>query len=268
VNFNEKKVIVTGAGQGIGKAIAQRFLHSGASVVIADLHVGHSAGLIKDFPKTAVFCKTDLSVEEKIKALMQFTQERFGGLDFIINNARPKIPKTEHASHSSETLLDGWQIGMDVLLKAPALMAKHALKLLEKSSSPAIVNLVSTNAIFIAPQPMVYHVAKAGLIQMTRYLAYTLGSSNIRVNAVAPGIVDVPDSPKPLTSVPVNKKTAEIAVPLQRAASVEEIASSVLFLCSEESTYITGQVLTVDGGITLGDQFHVVRKALNSQGFS
>ena len=127
----------------------------------------------------------------------------------------------------------------------------------------SIVNIGSTNAFFVSHQPLAYHVAKAGLIQLTRYLACEFGSDGIRVNCICPGLVDIYDNNKPLTSDPANKAITELSVPLRRAAFAEEIAEAVLFLCS--SAYITGQVLTLDGGISLNDHFHLVRKAFQSQ---
>lgn len=265
--FHGKCALVTGGAQGIGRGIVRAFVQAGARVVIADLFPEKAEDLVKEHPGQVRAVKTDLSKAEDISNLLERTQEAFGRLDFVVNNARPKLERTPQPAPVDQTLLDGWTTGIDVLLKAPALVVKSALPLLRKSETPSVVNIVSTNALFIAPQPMVYHVAKAGLIQMTRYLAYVLGPERIRVNSLGPGIVDVMDTPRPLTTVPVNKATADIAVPLKRAATVEDIAQSVLYFCSPASAYVTGQTLLLDGGITLGDQFHVTRQALQSQGF-
>jgi 3-oxoacyl-[acyl-carrier protein] reductase len=108
-----------------------------------------------------------------------------------------------------------------------------------------------------------YHVAKAGLVQLTRYLAVEFGPHNIRVNAICPGLVDIPDRGQPLTADPVNRAVTETIVPLGRATSPEEIAELAVFLCTDAAAYMTGQVLMLDGGETLIDQFYAARKAFN-----
>lgn len=266
-DLKDKTAIITGGAQGIGKGIVEAFVQQGANVVIADLNEERGRKLSALLGKRAVFQRTDLTLEDDIRELVSFVATRFNGLDFMINNARPPLARCSPGTPIEDSLLDGWDIGVDVLLKAPCLLAQNALPLLRGATSPAIVNIASTNAYFIGLQPLVYHIAKAALVQMTRYTAYIFGANGIRVNCVAPGIVDILDHNQPLTGVPLNRKTAEIAVPLKRAALVEEIATSVLFLCSDASSYINGQVLFADGGITLGDQFHVTRTALSTSEF-
>lgn len=254
-----KVALITGAAQGIGRVIARVFASEGASVVVSDIQetAGEAtAQAIRDIGLRALFVKTDLCQEKDIKAMIDFAVENCGYLDIVINNARPKL----HRLPFPESL-DDWDLAMDVLLRAPALTAKHALPQLLKSGGGSVVNIASVNAFFISHQPVAYHVAKAGLLQLTRYLAYELGPRGIRVNAICPGLVDLDDR-KPLTSDPVNKMTTELAVPLRRASSAEEIAEAALFLCTDSSAYVTGQVLIMDGGLTLGDHFHVARKAL------
>lgn len=258
-----KTAILTGGAQGIGKGIATSLVQQGANVVIGDIDDAKSLELISLLGNSAAYKRTDLSQESDIESLVSFATGRFGNIDFVINNARPKLPRSTADSPMQESFMNGWDVGMDVLLKAPCLLIKYALPFLGRATAPAVVNIASTNGLFIAPQPLIYHVAKAGLIQMTRYAAYVLGPQGIRVNCVAPGLVDIFDQNRPLTVFPANKKTVEIAVPLRRAAVVEDVAASVLFLCSNASSYVNGHVLFVDGGITLGDQFHVARTALN-----
>jgi NAD(P)-dependent dehydrogenase (short-subunit alcohol dehydrogenase family) len=112
----------------------------------------------------------------------------------------------------------------------------------------------------IASEPAGYHIAKAGVEQLTRYLAYALGPQKIRVNAVAPGLVDREQGPK-LSDNPLNQAVIDVAVPLGRAASAIDIANVVAFLCGEQSAYVTGQVITVDGGLSIREPFDVGRRA-------
>jgi len=257
-----KVAIITGAAQGIGRVIARVFAEESASVVIADIQEGPgqaAAQDIRDAGQHALFIKTDLRREKDIEAMIDSTTDNFGRLDIVINNARPQLPQVPFAES-----LEYWDLAMDVILKAPALIAKHALPRLLKSGGGSIVNIASVNAFFVTSyQSVAYHVAKAGLLQLTRYLAVESGPQNIRVNAICPGLVDLYDKDKPLTADPVNKSVAELVVPLKRAASAAEIAEVALFLCTDAAAYITGHVLAVDGGEMLGDHFYVARKAFN-----
>jgi glucose 1-dehydrogenase len=258
-----KVAIVTGAGQGIGKAIAMAFADAGASVVIADIQekTGEAtAQAIIKKGKKASFIKTDLRRESDIEKMVAFAAEKYGRLDIVINNARPKLSPQLPYSES----LEEWDLAINVFLKAPALTAKYALPLLIKAGGGSIINIASVNAFYIAPyQPAAYHVAKAGLVQLTRYLTVEFGQYNIRVNALCPGLVDNTDRGKPLTADPVNRAVTDVVVPLKRAASPEEIAEIALFLCTDTARYITGQALMADGGEMLKDHFHVARDAFN-----
>lgn len=254
-----KVALVTGAGRGIGRIIAEVFSAAGASVVITDVQEVQGQAVaqsISDAGRNALFFAANLRQEDDIKGMVDFAVSNFQRLDIVINNARPRLQHLPLGESLSE-----WDLAMDVLLKAPALTAKHALPQMARSGGGSIVNVASTTASFISHQPLAYHVAKAGLLQLTRYIAYEFGSQRIRVNAICPALVDLYDDNKPLTSDPVNKAVADLVIPLGRASSGAEIAEVALFLCTDASAYITGQVLTIDGGLTLGEHFHIARKA-------
>lgn len=255
-----KVALITGAAYGIGRIIAKVFAEAGASVVIADIQETRGemvARTIRDAGLRAVFVKADLRRESDIKAMIDFAVDSFNRLDIVINNARPRLRHLPFAES-----LEEWDLAMDVLLKAPAIAAKYILPELLESGGGSIVNIASTNAFSISHQPVTYHVAKAGIVQLTRYMAYEFGPKGIRVNAICPALVDLYDEDRqPLTSDPVNKVMTELVVPLKRASSAEEIAGAALFLCTDVAAYITGQVLIIDGGVTLGDHFRVARKA-------
>jgi len=257
-----KVALITGAAHGIGRIMAKMFAEKRVSVIVADIQEEQGeavAAAVRDQGLQALFVKADLCQESDIKAMVDFAVESFGRLDIVIHSARPRLRRLPYAES-----LEEWDLAMDVFLKAPALMAKYALPHLRKSGGGNIINISSVNAAFIAShQPAAYHVAKAGLEQLTRYLAVEFGPQAIRVNAICLGLVDLYDENKPLTGDPVNKAVTELVVPLKRAASAEEIAEVALFLCTDAAAYITGHVLRVDGGEMLGDHFHVARKALN-----
>ena len=250
--------LITGAARGIGRVMARSFAEEGTAVVIADLEeaAGEAVtGEIRREGGQALFIKTDLRQEMDIRAMVEATVKAFTRLDVLINNARPRLQRLPFAES-----LEEWDLAMAVLLKAPVLAAKYAFPHLAASGG-SIINIGSTNAFFISHQPAAYHVAKAGLVQLTRYLAQEFGPQGVRVNCICPGLVDVPDAKTPLTSDPVNKAVTELIVPLQRAASPEDIARAALFLSTTSSAYLTGQVLTIDGGVTAGDHFHAARRA-------
>ena len=253
--------IITGAAQGIGKTIADVFAREGAAVVVADIQQAGEkvAQDIRDTGRQALFVKTDLRQESDIIAMIEATVNSFKRLDIVINNARPKLQRLPFAESLKE-----WDLAMDVSLKAPVLTTKYAVPHMLKSGGGSIVYVATVDAFFIAlHQSVAYHVAKAGLVQLTRYLAVEFGPQGIRANAVCPGIVDLYDRDKPLTADPVNRAVADIVVPLKRAASAKDVAEATLFLCTDAAAYITGHVLILDGGMTLGDHFHVARDVFN-----
>ncbi len=259
--LKDKVAIVTGAAQGIGRAIAEAFAREGATVVVADIEQAGEkvAQNIRDTGHQALFVKTNVRHESDIMAMTEATVNSFKRLDIVVNNARPKLQRLPFAESLKE-----WDLAMDVLLKAPVLITKHAVPHMLESGGGSIVNIASVDAFFIAShQSVAYHVAKAGLVQLTRYLAVEFGPQGVRANAICPGIVDLYDRDKPLTANPANRAVAEIVVPLKHAASAKDVAEAALFLCTDAAAYITGHVLILDGGMTLGDQFHVARNAFN-----
>ena len=264
--LSNKVALITGAGSGIGRVIAEVLAKAGATVIISDIQkdVGQSVAerICKQGMK-AFFIPCDLSKEEEIRTLIQQSIKKCRRLDIVVNNARPKLDLV-----SFEDSFKDWDLGIDVLLKAPALVLKYAMPFLIKTKNAKVVNVASTNAFLVSHQPLVYHVAKAGLIQLNRYIAFQFGHLGVRANVVCPGLVDLSDGRNPLTSNKMNKKIVELIVPLQRAASPHEVADVVLSLCLDSSSYVTGSVINVDGGVTLGDHFHIARKAfLGSNSF-
>ena len=247
-----KIAVVTGAAQGIGRGIASVLCEAGAKVLIVDLNEekgGEVAQLLSKGDSEAVFYKADLREETEIKAGMDFAGEKWGGIDILVNSARPFIKSDIRYEDSFEE----WDYVTDVLLKAPAMTAKHAFPYLAKSTYPSIVNISSSCAFSVLPNVQVsYHVATAGVIQLTKFLAVQFGQEGIRVNCVAPNLVIAPDKPVPRG---MDGDLVRKVVPLGRPASAEEIAKAVKYLCGEESSYITGHVLNVDGGLDVLDNY-------------
>lgn len=251
-----KVVLITGAVQGIGKSIAEKFANQGASIIISDVQDGEKiAKTMQDKGNDVLFCKTDLRKEKEIQKLIQFVIDKRKVLNVIVNNARPKLEVLSFTESMKE-----WDLAMDVLLKGPALLCKYGLPHLEKSKG-CVINIASTNAFTVSHQPVAYHVAKAGLVHLTRCLAQEFGPKGVRVNAICPGLVDLDDREKSLTSNPVNKALVESIVPLKRASTPEDIAELAFFLCSKASNYITGQGIILDGGLGVKDPFYIAQKS-------
>lgn len=251
----DKVALVTGGAQGIGAGIVKVLVERGARVAIVDKNAETAAAYaatLSNSDQHVVSIQADISTEEGCRSAVNDVIASFGALDMLVNNAAPGRNK----AHIGR--LDGpdWQAHAEVVLQGAARLAEASLPHLRKASMPAIVNISSVTAAAVAPEQCSwpYHVSKAGLEQMTRYLASQFGGDNIRVNAVAPGLVDREGGMK-ISDNPENRKIIEAIVPLKRAATAEEIGAIVSFLCSEDASYITGQVLVADGGMGIRENF-------------
>lgn len=252
-----KVALITGAAQGIGKGIAKVFAHEGAVVVIADLQEEKGQAAADSLDGQGAFIHTDLRQDSDIEQMIAFTVEKYGALDILINNATPPKGLTS----SFEEMVEDWDTTMDLLLRAYMVTAKFAHPYMQRTNGGSIVNMGSTLAFSIAEQQScAYHVAKAGVTQLTRYLAWELGNDGIQVNCICPALVDRSERPS-LTNDPTNQSVVDITVPLKRAGNYKDIAYTSLFLCSDEAKYLTGQSIILDGGLTLGSQFEVAKAA-------
>ena len=247
----QKVALITGSSQGLGKVIAKKLSSVGYKLILADIKDNTLSSL-----EGSLFIKTDLKEEEQVKNLITQGMEYFKSIDVIINNARPALDQ----SLSFEKSMDEWVLAADVILKAPALIAKYAFPYMKKRRYGNIINICSANAFFISHQPASYHAMKAGLVQLTRYLAKISGEYGIRVNAISPGLLELKDKGKITLSNEGNQKIVQTIIPLKRAGTAEEVSDLVLFLLSENSAYITGQTIVIDGGLELLEQFHAAQK--------
>jgi 3-oxoacyl-[acyl-carrier protein] reductase len=255
-----RRAIVTGGAQGIGAAIARGLVAAGGKVTIVDRQADKARTLAAELGGDVVGLGADLGSSGDCRAAARAAVEAMGGLDILVNNAAPgrdrgmigRIADTDWDGHES------------VVLRAAAAMAEAALADLAASGRGAIVNISSilSTEVGMDQSSLAYHVSKAGLDQFTRWLAVKAGPG-VRVNAVAPGLVDR-DAGQKLTDNPVNKKIVEAVVPLRRAAAAAEVCAAVVFLASDAASYITGQVLRVDGGLGLHEVFGASLRAYNA----
>ena len=254
------RAIVSGGAQGIGAGICLELALEGATVAIADLQIKKSEELVKKITKlgkNAIAIKADISSKKSCEQLVEITVDKLGGLDILINCAAPNRDKTKMMNISDSD----WDIHQSIVVEASAFLSDAASKHLKASGRGVIVNIssVTSEGIGVGHCSWPYHVSKAGLNHLTRWLASRFGSEGIRVNAVSPGLVDRDEGPK-LSDNLEHKALVEEVVPLGRPAKTKEIAQAVAFLCSEKSSYITGQVLVVDGGLSVCESYAQARK--------
>ena len=250
--LKNKKAIVTGGSRGIGEGIVKRLYNEGAEIIIADIREELAENLIKDLDHNQIsFFQADLSQEEEIKKLMNYTKTKWGSLDFLINNAG-----IEDGYTLAEQTYESYRKTMKVNMDAPFLCSKYALSLLEKSKTPRIIMITSIQGVRGYKGNISYNTAKGGLINMTRVLAVELAEKNILVNSVAPGFINTPLSVMKDGNLEwdtdwfndVYLKYEKL--PMGRYGNPDDIAGAVYFFCSEDSKYVTGQTLLVDGGVS------------------
>jgi NAD(P)-dependent dehydrogenase (short-subunit alcohol dehydrogenase family) len=242
----EKVAIVTGGGSGIGRSTAIRFAKEGAKVTVADIDPANgeeTVSLIRESGGDAIFVKTDVKDSNQVKELITNTTNAFGGLHIMVNNAG-----IGHAEVKSVELSEGeWDHVIDINLKGVFLGIKYAVPEIIKSGGGAIINTSSLLGLKGKKYQAAYNASKAGVVVLTQNAALEYGKNKIRVNAIAPGVID--------TNIIVGWKQDERKWPiisranaLGRIGTPDEVANAILFLASEEASFITGTTLSVDGG--------------------
>lgn len=252
-----RRALVTGAAQGIGAGIARVLAAKGAIVVIVDVQAQEAATLAREIGGHAV--TADLATVEGCATAVAEAVTFAGGIDIIVNNAAP----ARNRDLVGEIEGSDWDAHATLVLQSVTRLLSAAKPYLGAGAS--IVNISSINASAIEADQCTwpYHVSKAGLNQLTRYLACRLGPDGIRVNAVAPALVDR-DIGRKLSDDPEMARIIRATVPLGRAASATDIGNTVAFLASDQASYITGQIITVDGGLGAREVF--AAGILGSQG--
>ena len=250
MRLNERVAIVTGGASGIGKSISLALAREGARVVVADLMEEPREGgtptveAIHDRGGTARFLRTDVSSWDDVDALVGQTVEEFGQLDIMVNNAATGVGKP-----LLETTEEEWDHVMAVNIKGVFFGCKRAIQQMltqpvRAEARGRIVNISSQHGMISAPRNCAYGVGKAGVVYLTRQVASDYAQDHIICNAVAPGRIL---TGKP-TGGPDSLEYSRSRTPLPRLGRPEDVASAVVFLSSDEATYITGENLMVDGG--------------------
>lgn len=250
MRLENKVAVITGGASGMGKATVLRFLKEGAKVVVADFNSHTGAATIEEcnalgFSDKVRFIKTDVASEQDIEAMIQCAIDQFGRLDIVFNNAGVGGA----LGPLTETTLEAWDYTMDVMAKGVFLGLKHAAKvMIDQGQGGTIINTASVAALSGDGGPLVYSAAKAAVVSLTRTTAVELAKHKIRVNAICPGFILTPlaDGGRPEKA----RVTFAAAQPWPECGSGEDIAGVALFLASEDSRFVTGDYILVDGGMT------------------
>ena len=236
--FTDQVVVVTGAGHGIGQAVAERFASEGAHVVVNDLHQARAEEVAAKMPG-ALAVEADVSKKADVDALFDKTLERYGTIDVLVNNAGN--------IHAARHFLDGdeawWDSLLDVNLKGAFLCSHRAAQVMVRKHSGVIISMSSGGATKAHRGNVAYDASKGGIEAMTRAMALDLAPYGVRVNAIVPGLI--------LTYDLTEEQAVERGqvVPLGRLGKAEDLAGPTVFLATEDARYITGACLVVDGGV-------------------
>ncbi|MGI8835100.1 MAG: SDR family NAD(P)-dependent oxidoreductase [Pyrinomonadaceae bacterium] len=250
--MNDKVALITGASSGIGRATAEAFAANGARVVLAARRQDELGSLVTEIEARggkATAIKTDVSAAKDVERLVAHAIEAFGRLDYAVNNAGIE----GQLAGITDLAEDEWDRVLDINLKGTFLCMKYeARAMLDGGHGAAIVNVGSVNSFLGFQTGSAYVASKHGLIGLTTSVSAELAPQGIRVNLVCPGFIDTPMHRRGREKLgdELYDKTL-LTVHLRRAGRPEEIARSILFLCSDEASYITGTTLTPDGGFTL-----------------
>lgn len=251
-----KMAIVTGGAQGIGRAIVERFAREGAAVVIADVQEkgAEVAAEIKAATNADVlFRQTDVSQEIEIKKLVGGYGDKFGQLDIIVNNAW----QWTKGRQTVETIdVEEWERGFRLTMSATLWSAKYSVPYMKRGGS--LISMASVHGIHAGLGWLPYDPVKGGLLHLVKVLAVELGSQNIRVNAISPGLIITDANKERIGEERIQLESH--AYPLGRPGRAEEVANVALFLASDESSFITGHNLVVDGGMTIQLQDDVLSR--------
>ena len=253
MRLSGKVAIVTGGGSGIGRAVCELFAQEGASVVVADTDPEggqETVARIKSAGGEAVFVPTDVSEESQVEELVRTALDAYGAVNVLVNNAAAFVFRTVEEITESD-----WRLAIDVNLMGAALLIKHVLPAMKVGGGGAIVNMGSIGGFTAQPASVPYSASKAALIQLTRSAAMELSPHQIRVNCVSPGSTLTPAFERipQLASGNREEVLRDMASSnlMKRLADPKEIAYGVLFLASDEASFVTGESLVMDGGQTI-----------------
>ena len=245
MRLKDRVAIITGGARGIGKKISQAFLEEGASVYIFDVNQEEGARTVGEFQQAydnkVNFFKVDITDEKGVEQSIKKIIEAEGRIDILVNNAG--ITRDNLVLRMS---LEDWKKVIDINLTGAFICSKHTVKYMVKKRSGKIINISSIVGVHGNAGQSNYSSSKAGIIGLTKTLARELAGRNILVNAIAPGYIETEMTEK--LSDKIKEKLTE-QIPTGRLGSVDDVAKTALFLASDDSNYITGTVINLDGGM-------------------
>ena len=248
MRLQSKVAIVTGAASGIGRATAELFAKEGAKVVVADIDSAGGEQTVSNILSTggeARFVLADISKDEDARRICDETAKAYGRIDILVNNAAAFVFK-----RLEEATVEDWQRALSVNIMGTALCTKYAVEHMKKGGGGAVVNVGSVHGFVGQPGYLPYAATKAALVQMSRNMAVELGSFNIRVNCVCPGAVLTEHTLHRLKELGSSVDAMAAEHPLKRGSQPGESAAAILFMASQDSSFVTGASLMVDGGYT------------------
>ena len=249
MRLKDKVAIVTGAASGIGKATATVFAEHGAKVVVADINedsANQTVTTIRDAGNKAIYVQTDVTTLDNTERMVQETLNTYGKLDILVSSAgiAMRLPVADLPE-------EDWHRCLNVNLTGVYLCAKAAIPTMQKNGGGSIINLSSIYGLVGADVRAAYVASKGGVTNLTRGMALDYAEDNIRVNCICPGFVETP-LVAGVIKTPEEYKTLADKHPMRRLAQPEEIAYGALYLASDESAFVTGIALPIDGGYTAG----------------
>jgi NAD(P)-dependent dehydrogenase (short-subunit alcohol dehydrogenase family) len=248
-NFNDKVVLITGAGNGIGRATALAFAQHGARVVVADINRDdgeETALMITQTGGVATFIPCDVTKDEDVQSMVNGTLETYGKLDIAFNNAGIEIEQSKLADGDEAT----YDKIMDVNVKGVWRCMKYQIPALLQQSTSAIVNTASIAGLGAAPKMSIYSASNHAVIGLTKSAAVEYGKKGLRVNAICPAVIDTEMFRRATQNDPQKEQYVRSLHPVGRIGQAEEVAAAVLYLCSDLAGFTTGITLPIDGGAT------------------
>ncbi len=262
--LKERVALITGGASGIGKAIVELFVKEGARVVVADIQETQGRELAKKLGDNATFKLTDVSLEDDVRGMTELAVETYGRLDCLVNNAG--IGGVEGEIESIP--VDGFDKTIAVLLRGVFLGSKYAAPIMKRQGGGNIINVSSIAGMRGISENHPYSAAKAAVIQLTRTSAMELAQHQIRVNCICPGaiVTAIFGATKGMSDEDIAgtyenlSRLFERVQPLPRAGRPEDIANAALWLASDDSSFVTGHALVVDGGASAGQMWHAKQR--------
>ena len=266
--LDDRVAVITGGASGIGEGTVRLFVEEGARVVIADIQERNGERLADSLGGAAVYQHTDVSREDDVERAVRRAIDEFGRLDCMFNNAG--LP----GAHGpiDEIPVDGFDATMNVLLRGAFLGMKHGASVMKRQGFGSIISTASVAGLLAGYGPHIYSAAKAAVIHLTRSVANELGEHGVRVNCICPGGIATPifrgrfgDMDDAAVVEAMKPLLAQIA-PIKRSGLPKDIASAALWLASDESSFVTGHALVVDGGLVAGRRWSPPREQLPREG--